>query len=182
MISPGGSQGGCLRKTRIPRHLSPLPRFTCLVVSKNAPNSELAYAFTHFLTDPANAAADMESTSTTSSPNQTAYELISPEFRKTSALPRCQDDEEMRSHRRPRGEKTRSTTRLGIWCGRRSDPECREDARSGGAADGRLLRHRMGEVLTNFSTCFHGGTVAKTRKAHGIHGSSLRGDRQRKTP
>lgn len=56
-----------------------------LVISKNAPNPELAYAFIDFLTDPANAAANMEYIYYLA-PNKTAYDLVSKEFREIEAL------------------------------------------------------------------------------------------------
>lgn len=56
-----------------------------LVISKDAPNPELAYAFIDFLTDPANAAANMEYIYYLA-PNKTAYELVSKEFREIEAL------------------------------------------------------------------------------------------------
>ncbi len=56
-----------------------------LVISKNAPNPELAYAFINFLTDPANAAANMEYIYYLA-PNKSAYELVSKEFREIDAL------------------------------------------------------------------------------------------------
>lgn len=56
-----------------------------LVISKNAPNPELAYAFIDFLTEPANAAANMEYIYYLA-PNKGAYELVSQEFREIDAL------------------------------------------------------------------------------------------------
>jgi len=56
-----------------------------LVVSKNAPNPELAHAFINFVTDPANAAVNMEYIFYLA-PNKSAYELVSQEFREIDAL------------------------------------------------------------------------------------------------
>ncbi len=56
-----------------------------LVISKNAPNPELAYAFINFLTDPANAAANMEYIYYLA-PNKSAYDLVSKEFRENDAI------------------------------------------------------------------------------------------------
>lgn len=56
-----------------------------LVISKNAPNPELAYAFINFITEPANAASNMEYIYYLA-PNKSAYELVSPEFREIDAL------------------------------------------------------------------------------------------------
>lgn len=56
-----------------------------LVISKDAPNPELAYAFINFITDPANAASNMEYIYYLA-PNKSAYELVSQEFREIEAL------------------------------------------------------------------------------------------------
>lgn len=56
-----------------------------LVVSKDAPNPELAHTFINFLTDPANAAVNMEYIYYLA-PNKSAYELVSEEFREIDAL------------------------------------------------------------------------------------------------
>lgn len=56
-----------------------------LVVSKDAPNPELAHAFINFLTEPANAAVNMEYIYYLA-PNKSAYELVSQEFREIDAL------------------------------------------------------------------------------------------------
>lgn len=56
-----------------------------LVVSKDAPNPDLAHAFINFLTDPANAAVNMEYIYYLA-PNKSAYDLVSQEFREIDAL------------------------------------------------------------------------------------------------
>jgi spermidine/putrescine transport system substrate-binding protein len=56
-----------------------------LVISKTAPNPELAYAFVNFITEPANAAVNMEYIYYLA-PNKAAYELVSKEFREIDAL------------------------------------------------------------------------------------------------
>ncbi len=56
-----------------------------LVITKNAPNPGLAHAFVNFLTDPANAAENMEYIYYLA-PNKSAYELVSEEFRELDAL------------------------------------------------------------------------------------------------
>jgi spermidine/putrescine transport system substrate-binding protein len=56
-----------------------------LVISANAPNPELAYAFIDFVTDPANAAVNMEYIYYLA-PNSTAYDLVSDEFKEIDAL------------------------------------------------------------------------------------------------
>ncbi|MDP4585370.1 MAG: spermidine/putrescine ABC transporter substrate-binding protein [Verrucomicrobiales bacterium] len=56
-----------------------------LVISANAPNPELAYAFINFMTEPANAAVNMEYIYYLA-PNKTAYDLVSPEFKEIDAL------------------------------------------------------------------------------------------------
>lgn len=56
-----------------------------LVVSASAPNPDLAHAFIDFLTDPRNAAENMEYISYLA-PNQTAYGLVGEEFRQLEAL------------------------------------------------------------------------------------------------
>lgn len=64
-----------------------------LVISANAPNPELAYAFVNFLTDPANAAVNMEYIYYLA-PNKSAYDLVSDEFKENDAL--FLDDETMK--------------------------------------------------------------------------------------
>jgi len=56
-----------------------------LVISATAPNPELAYAFVNFMTDPANAAVNMEYIYYLA-PNKTAYDLVTPEFKENEAL------------------------------------------------------------------------------------------------
>lgn len=56
-----------------------------LVISKGAPNPDLALSFINFLTDPANAAVNMEYIYYLA-PNKSAYELVSQEFREIDAL------------------------------------------------------------------------------------------------
>lgn len=56
-----------------------------LVISANAPNPELAYAFINFMTEPANAAVNMEYIYYLA-PNKTAYDLVSPEFKEIDTL------------------------------------------------------------------------------------------------
>lgn len=56
-----------------------------LVIPKDAPNPELAHAFVNFITDPANAAVNMEYIYYLA-PNKTAYDLVSKEFREIDAL------------------------------------------------------------------------------------------------
>ena len=56
-----------------------------LVISANAPNPELAYAFINFMTEPANAAVNMEYIYYLA-PNKTAYDLVSPEFKEIDVL------------------------------------------------------------------------------------------------
>ena len=56
-----------------------------LVISATAPNPELAYAFINFMTEPANAAVNMEYIFYLA-PNKTAYELVSTEFKENDAL------------------------------------------------------------------------------------------------
>jgi spermidine/putrescine transport system substrate-binding protein len=56
-----------------------------LVISKDAPNPDLAYAFINFLTEPGNAAVNMEYIYYLA-PNKTAYDLVSEEFRSIEAL------------------------------------------------------------------------------------------------
>ncbi len=56
-----------------------------LVITKTAPNPELAYAFINFLTDPKNAAENMEYIYYLA-PNTPAYDLVSDEFKEIDAL------------------------------------------------------------------------------------------------
>jgi spermidine/putrescine transport system substrate-binding protein len=56
-----------------------------LVIAKDAPNPDLAHAFVNFLTDPANAAVNMEYIYYLA-PNKAAYDLVSKEFRAIDAL------------------------------------------------------------------------------------------------
>jgi spermidine/putrescine transport system substrate-binding protein len=56
-----------------------------LVISSDAPNPGLAYAFVNFITEPANAAVNMEYIYYLA-PNRTAYDLVSKEFREIDAL------------------------------------------------------------------------------------------------
>ncbi len=56
-----------------------------LVISATAPNPELAYAFVNFITDPPNAASNMEYIYYLA-PNQSAYDLVSDEFKENDAL------------------------------------------------------------------------------------------------
>jgi len=63
-----------------------------LVLSKTAPNPELAYAFINFVTDAQNAATNMEYIYYLA-PNKPAYDLVSDEFKEIDAL--FLDDEMM---------------------------------------------------------------------------------------
>jgi spermidine/putrescine transport system substrate-binding protein len=56
-----------------------------LVVSATSPNPELAYAFINFMTEPANAAVNMEYIYYLA-PNKTAYDLVTSEFKENEAL------------------------------------------------------------------------------------------------
>jgi len=55
------------------------------VISATAPDPDLAHAFINFLTEPANAAANMEYIYYLA-PNSSAYDLVSQEFREIEAL------------------------------------------------------------------------------------------------
>src|SRR5690606_1958212 len=56
-----------------------------LVISATAPNPGLAYDFINFMTEPANAAANMEYIYYLA-PNKSAYDLVSAEFKEIDAL------------------------------------------------------------------------------------------------
>ncbi len=56
-----------------------------LAISATAPNPELAHTFINFLTDPANAAVNMEYIYYLA-PNKTAYDMVSDEFKEIDAL------------------------------------------------------------------------------------------------
>ena len=56
-----------------------------LVISATSPNPELAYAFIDFMTEPANAAVNMEYIFYLA-PNKSAYDLVSKEFKENDAL------------------------------------------------------------------------------------------------
>ena len=65
-----------------------------LVITKTAPNPELAYQFINFVTDPQNAADNMDYIYYLA-PNSAAYDLVSDDFKEIDAL--FLDDEKLQN-------------------------------------------------------------------------------------